>query len=82
MGERIRTMLEKTAVTRLSDGELRVTISIGVSSYPSDTTNCAALLTMADDALYHAKRTGRNRVCLYRDAKNAESAPLKSSIID
>jgi two-component system cell cycle response regulator len=82
MGERIRTMLEKTAVTRLSDGELRVTISIGVSSYPSDTTNCAALLTMADDALYHAKRTGRNRVCLYRDAKDAESAPLKSSIID
>jgi two-component system cell cycle response regulator len=71
MGERIRTILEKTPVTRVSDGELRVTISIGVSSFPSDTTNSAALVTMADNALYHAKRTGRNRVCLYRNAKDA-----------
>jgi diguanylate cyclase (GGDEF)-like protein len=79
MGERIRSILEKTLVTRVSDGELRVTVSIGVSSFPSDTTNRADLVTMADDALYHAKRTGRNRVCLYRNAKDAETGKVKSA---
>jgi diguanylate cyclase len=78
MGERIRKIVEKTVATRVSDGELRVTVSIGVSSFPSDTTNRSDLVTMADDALYHAKRTGRNRVCLYRDAHNAEASPTKS----
>jgi len=77
MGERIRKILEKTLVTRVFDGELRVTVSIGVSSFPGDTKNVADLVTMADNALYQAKRSGRNRVCLRRDMKDAEAAPAK-----
>ncbi len=79
MGERIRDILEKTLVMRVSDGELRVTVSIGVSSFPSDTKNMVDLVTMADDALYYAKRTGRNRVCLYHNAKHAERESANSS---
>ncbi len=79
MGERIRSILEKTLVTRVPDGELRVTVSIGVSTFPSDTTNRADLVTMADDALYHAKRTGRNRVSPYRSVKEDETVPAKSA---
>ena len=79
MGERIRNLLEKTLVTRVSDGALRVTVSIGVSSFPSDTKNMSDLVTMADDALYHAKRSGRNRVCLYRNAKDADRDSAKSA---
>jgi diguanylate cyclase (GGDEF)-like protein len=67
MAERIRKILEKTLVTRVFDGELRVTVSIGVSSLPEDTKNRADMVTLADNALYHAKRSGRNRVCLFRD---------------
>jgi len=78
MGERIRNLLEKTLVTRVSDGELRITVSIGVSSFPSDTKNMADLVTMADNALYHAKRTGKNRVCLYRNARDAARESAKS----
>ncbi len=77
MGERIRRILEKTIVTRVSDGELHVTVSIGVSSFPTDTKNWTELVTLADDALYHAKRTGRNRVCTHKAAKEAEAVPLK-----
>jgi diguanylate cyclase (GGDEF)-like protein len=77
MGERIRKILEKTVVTRVFDGELRVTVSIGISSFPEDTKNWADLVTLADTALYQAKRSGRNRVCLFRDVKDGEPAPVK-----
>ena len=38
------------------------TISIGVANFPGDAAETRALVGQADDALYHAKRTGRNRV--------------------
>jgi diguanylate cyclase len=78
MAERVRSIMEQTVVTRLPDGELKVTLSIGVVSYPEDTGDRLGLVTLADEALYHAKRTGRNRVCLYRDAVG-RSRPAASS---
>jgi two-component system cell cycle response regulator len=47
-------------------GELPVTISIGVSIWRDDVT-AVQLLAGADDALYLAKRAGRNRVVVFRD---------------
>ncbi len=40
----------------------RVTISIGVASYPQHAKNGDELINAADEALYEAKRGGRNRV--------------------
>jgi two-component system cell cycle response regulator len=79
MGERIRKILEQTVVTRVPNGDLRVTVSIGVSSFPADTTSRADLVGMADNALYHAKRSGRNRVCTHREAKDAEAQSTKTA---
>jgi len=76
-GERIRKILEKTMVTRVTDGELRITVSIGVSSFPEDTKIVADLMTMADNALYQAKRSGRNRVCLYREIVKGETSEVQ-----
>ncbi len=74
MAERVRTIMEQTMITRVSDGELRVTLSIGIVSFPEDTKDLANLVTMADEALYHAKRSGRNRVCRYPETKRAQAA--------
>lgn len=41
-----------------------VTISIGVSSFPETADSQVNLVKSADDALYEAKRQGRNRVCV------------------
>jgi len=41
-----------------------VTISIGVSSFPLTADSQMNLVKSADDALYEAKRQGRNRVCV------------------
>lgn len=43
----------------------RMTISLGVASYPDDAKDLAALVDAVDAALYASKRLGRNRVTLY-----------------
>ena len=48
---------------------IRVTASIGVAFYPSKDINSAELLVrFADQALYQAKKSGRNNICLYQAA--------------
>ncbi|PYN02576.1 MAG: hypothetical protein DME07_10075 [Candidatus Rokuibacteriota bacterium] len=42
-----------------------VTVSLGVASIPEDATNVDDLIVAADQALYDAKRTGRNRVAVH-----------------
>lgn len=39
-----------------------VTVSIGVSTYPENSTSTKTLMKLADDALYQAKHKGRDRV--------------------
>ncbi len=43
----------------------RLTISVGVASYPGDATDSLSLVESADFALYRAKDTGRNRVVVF-----------------
>lgn len=44
-------------------GKLKVTSSFGVATYPGDAAHKDQLIEVADQALYHAKESGRNRVC-------------------
>ena len=47
--------------------DVKVTASIGIAFYPSkDITGPDLLLKYADAALYNAKRSGRNTICLYQ----------------
>ncbi|MSR33977.1 MAG: EAL domain-containing protein [Phycisphaerales bacterium] len=46
---------------QLSDSVVYVSASIGISVYPQDATEVEELLKSADDAMYEAKRQGRNR---------------------
>ncbi len=47
--------------------EIRVTASIGIAFFPSkDITSPELLLRFADEALYQAKKAGRNTICLYQ----------------
>lgn len=43
---------------------LPLTISIGVATYPGDGQNIDSLIEKADAALYKAKQTGKNKVCV------------------
>lgn len=59
LGERVREEVARLTI----DQKLHVSISVGATAYEGDQTVMAsALLRGADEALYRAKRNGRNRV--------------------
>jgi diguanylate cyclase (GGDEF)-like protein len=57
VAERIRTAVESQRFAGAT-----VTVSVGVATYPDTTMDRLSLISMADAALYCAKRLGRNRV--------------------
>ncbi len=64
LGERLRAAVE-AAVFDYQGGRLPVTISVGVAALPEANSNSTQeLIGAADEALYEAKKSGRNRVCL------------------
>jgi diguanylate cyclase (GGDEF)-like protein len=65
IAQRIRNRLEKTVFT--FDGrQIQITASIGLATcQEGDTIFTANLVKQADQALYQAKRTGKNKVCTF-----------------
>lgn len=59
--ERLRQSVAGLCIAH-GEESLQVTISIGVSVFHADDADFEAALKRADDALYEAKRQGRNRV--------------------
>jgi two-component system cell cycle response regulator len=79
--ERIRSAVEEYPFSILRQGEKKethhITVSIGVASFPTDSSDPIELVEMADSALYRAKRQGRNLVAAYRDVTASEmNAPI------
>jgi two-component system cell cycle response regulator len=61
--ERLRELIEAHSFTPTRGGPIRITTSIGVSSFPGfGVESVEDVLAAADQALYRAKADGRNRV--------------------
>jgi len=74
--ERIRSEIENYEFSVIRQGKPsethHITISIGVATFPNDSSDPIELIEHADSALYRAKREGRNRVCAYRNLSSEE----------
>jgi diguanylate cyclase (GGDEF)-like protein len=63
LAERIRERLSATDIPLLDgSGRLKVTASFGTATIPLSASTVRQLFAAADDALYEAKRSGKNRV--------------------
>ncbi|MCC6873027.1 MAG: GGDEF domain-containing protein [Sandaracinaceae bacterium] len=62
LAEKLRASVE-AATFRFEGTQIPVTISVGVAEWTPEVTDPQDLVKLADERLYDAKRTGRNRVC-------------------
>lgn len=60
--ERLRLAIANHAISIAADHTINVTVSIGVATFPENATSEEELISAADQALYNAKHSGRNRV--------------------
>lgn len=72
VAERLRQAVARCEVALEKGLPLHFTLSIGVTTLTGGGANIDTLLGQADSALYEAKRTGRNRVCLHPIALKPE----------
>jgi two-component system cell cycle response regulator len=72
--EKIREVIRADTFGATGDESVRLTVSIGLASYPEHAETYKALVEAADQALYKAKEEGRDRV---RIAQKPPQPPLK-----
>lgn len=79
VAEAFRSSVEALRMTHIGSSAGVVTISAGVASInpKADRIKAIDLIKYADEALYHAKGSGRNRVCAYA-AKNSKVLRIAS----
>ncbi|WP_310452559.1 EAL domain-containing protein [Sulfuritalea sp.] len=81
--ERVRSALNKPFM--LKEGEARVSASMGVTLFPLDGADPDTLIRHADQAMYLAKQSGRNRYTLFdaeHDRLSASRRESQRSILD
>ena len=76
LAEPVRSMVAAKGFRLCGNQHLRVTVSTGVASVEASTDRVAGLIQRADEAIYRAKRDGRNRVAVA--SKPAPRAPHRA----
>ena len=80
--ERLRKSIESMPL-RYNDKPIAVTMSFGVASLESGLDgDVEAFIQRADEALYEAKRTGRNTCCFFKSQFPRPPAPATVMVID
>lgn len=66
IAERLRISIAQTVLLPERERPMNFTVSVGVAQLIANEVDLDVLLHQADQALYEAKRSGRNKVCMYR----------------
>ena len=63
IAERIRQAIATQPIPLSQGKTVNITMSMGFATFPTDADSEESMIALADQALYKAKETGRNRVC-------------------
>jgi two-component system cell cycle response regulator len=70
IGERLRLLVEQTEFKVASTKKtVRLTVSVGLATFPQDAQVKEELIKRADEALYQAKALNRNKLCAFNEKK-------------
>jgi len=72
IAEAVRQAVAENQIT-FQGQAYRTSLSMGLAEYANERTK-EELIEKADQALYQAKKEGKNRVCVYRQSYSAEKA--------
>ncbi len=76
VAERIRRQLEKQRIyVGAGENRKKVSVSCGIAQYPYHSKNIKQVIEFADQALYHAKETGKNAVVVYDEIGQKRTPP-------
>ncbi len=64
IAERVRNRIRHLSLDELPEGGIDLSASIGIAFFPEDGQDPKELMQAADDAMYAAKRAGRDRIVL------------------
>lgn len=67
VAEEIRKSISSSKYIKRIYSNFPVTISIGISSYPTDAENIDVIIEKADKAMYYVKQIGRNSTKIYNE---------------
>jgi len=81
VAERIRLRMKSESTKRFEEGP-HVTASIGIASIFDKAKNPEALNNQADQALYVAKESGRNRVVRWTPDAESDNENIKTTVAD
>lgn len=77
----LQRLLQAAALpVKIAGLNLQVSASIGVAIYPTDSSDADLLIRHADQAMYQAKRAGKNRYHLFDVAQDAAIQNLHDSL--
>ena len=84
-GRRLAEMLRKAVVDNNGQGldpgaQLSMSASFGVAVIGPEVSNLAALIDLADRAMYVAKKSGRNRVVVFKAGLEAPAEPAANTV--
>ncbi len=80
IAERVRACIESECAAAVHEVQgLHVTASLGVEAYGPAAATPALMMDRADQALYRAKRSGRNQVVVYADTADAAPPPTAAT---
>lgn len=60
--------------------EIRTTLSAGLAGYPEDGEDVRTVMANADEAMYHSKRNGKNRLTIFSDALTPQPGETRQQI--